>query len=241
VELAVRKDRLRIATWNLASTKSFHAVVARVSSLDIDICALQEVSIDPAVDMLSIAGGAGGYCWQFAAALMPEELGGGRPEYYGLGILSRAPLSRAFSFPLGPKNVAGRADIEHEARVLQVVVPQLERPITIGNTHLAATNDVSPSAVRRLQAKQISEILRAPAKSGELVLCGDFNVVPTSGDLTELREILPYVHSSPDATYVGEGKHATIDFFCASTPVAAEISVFSANGLSDHNIVVATL
>ena len=238
------KDGLRIATWNLASTKNFHAVAARIASLDIDLCALQEVSIDPAVDMPPVAArseAAGDYCWQFAAALMPEELGGGRPEYYGLGILSRMPLRHTFSFPLGPKRAAGTSDIESEPRIVQIAIPQLPRPIILANTHLAATHDMSASPVRRLQAKRIAEILRAPAKSGELVLCGDFNASPASSDLTDLRETLPYAYAGREPTYVGQGEHATIDFFCSSTPLEAEISVFSADGLSDHNIVVATL
>ena len=76
---------LRIATWNIASNKNYDAVAAKIAELDIDICAVQEVSLDPAVDLPVIfgrrQGNTPGYCWYFAPALAPEELDGGKCEY----------------------------------------------------------------------------------------------------------------------------------------------------------------
>jgi endonuclease/exonuclease/phosphatase family metal-dependent hydrolase len=240
----VSKKSLRIATWNIASNKNYDAIAAKIAQLDIDICAVQEVSLDPAVDLPvmfgSGPGNTSGYCWYFAPALVPEELGGGKCEYYGLGMVSRIPLSRIAAFELGPRHTGSVVSAENEPRILQVAALPLEGPVFIGNTHLAATADWSASAVRQSQAGKIASMLRPLATRGPLILCGDFNVEPSSSDLTELREALPYFYSSHERTYLEDHGRPPIDFFCSSVALVVNISVFPADGLSDHNIVVAT-
>lgn len=239
------KKSLRIATWNIGSNKNYDAVAAKIAELDIDICALQEVSLDPAVDLPVIfdrgQANASGYCWYFTPALVPEELGGGKYEYFGLAIVSRIPLSRMAAFQLGPRHTGSVVDAENEPRILQLATPLLERPVFIGNTHLAATGDWSLSAVRRSQAGKVAGMLRPLATRGPLILCGDFNVEPSSSDLAEIREALPYFYSSTERTYLEDHGRPPIDFFCSSVALEAKISVVPADGLSDHNIVVATI
>jgi endonuclease/exonuclease/phosphatase family metal-dependent hydrolase len=241
----VSKKSLRIATWNIASNKNYDAIAAKIAELDIDICAVQEVSLDPAVDLPVIfgrgQGNTSGYGWYFTPALEPEELGGGKYESYGLGMLSRIPLSRMAAFQLGPTHTGSPVNAEDEPRILQVAALPLEEPVFIGNTHLASTGNWSLSAVRRSQAGKIAGMLRPLAPRGPLILCGDFNAAPSSSDLTEIREALPYFYSSQEATYVGDHGRAPIDFFCSSVPLEVNISVCPADGLSDHNIVVATV
>jgi endonuclease/exonuclease/phosphatase (EEP) superfamily protein YafD len=71
-------------------------------------------------------------------------------------------------------------------------------------------------------------------------LCGDFNAGPSSSDLDEIREALPYFHSSTERTYHEDHGRPPIDFFCSSVALDVSISVFAADDLSDHRIVVAT-
>lgn len=238
------KKRLRIATWNIASNKDYDAIAAKIAQLDIDICAIQEVSLDPAIDLPVMfdrgQGDTSGYCRYFTPALVPEELGGGKYEYFGLAILSRIPLSRMAAFQLGPRHTGAVVDAENEPRILQLAMPLLERPVFIGNTHLAATANWSSSAVRRSQAGKIAGMLRPLAARGPLILCGDFNAEPSSSDLAEIREALPYFYSSTERTYLEDHGRPPIDFFCSSVALEANISVCPADGLSDHNIVVAT-
>ena len=126
------KKSLRIATWNIGSNKNYDAIAAKVAELDIDVCALQEVSLDPAVDLPAMFGrGLGdrsGYCRYFAPALAPEEFGGGKYEYFGLGMLSRIPLSRTAAFQLGPRHADSVINAENEPRILQIAVLPLEDP-----------------------------------------------------------------------------------------------------------------
>ena len=234
---------LRIATWNIASNKDYDAITAKIAELNIDVCAVQEVLLDPATDLPALLGRTEGsarkYHWHFAPALTPEELGS-KLEYYGLAILSRIPLCGTAAFQLGPKNAGAIAGAEREMRILQVVAPQIERPLLVCNTHLASTADWSLSAVRRSQAQRIAGIVKSLARADPMILCGDFNTGPSSSDLTELREVLPYVHASNEATFVGEPGRPPIDFFCSSVALEIDISVCPADGLSDHNIVVGT-
>jgi endonuclease/exonuclease/phosphatase family metal-dependent hydrolase len=240
----VSNKSLRIATWNIGSNKNYDAIAAKIAQLDIDICTVQEVSLDPAPDLPVMfgrgQGNTSGYCWYFMPALVPEELGGGKYEYYGLAMVSRIPLSRMAAFQLGPRNTGSVVDAENEPRILQVAALQLEGPVFIGNTHLAATGDWSLSAARRSQAGKIAGILRPLATQGPLILCGDFNTEPSSSDLAEIREALPYFYSSTERTYLEDHGRPPIDFFCSSVALEVKISVLTADGLSDHNIVVAT-
>jgi endonuclease/exonuclease/phosphatase family metal-dependent hydrolase len=241
----VTGDRLRIGTWNIASNKNLDAIVSRIARLDVDICAVQEVLLDCTGDLPAVfAAGIGalhGYCWYFAPALSPDDLAGGGCEYYGLAILSRIPLRRIASFQLGPQSTGRIASAEAEPRILQVAVPQLDRPLIVGNTHLATTDDWSLSPTRRSQATRIAEIVRSIAAPGPLILSGDFNTGPSSSDLTELRQVLPHAYASKEGTFIGEPDRPPIDFFCSAAALAMGVSVFTAEGLSDHNIVVATL
>ena len=161
-------------------------------------------------------------------------------EYYGLALVSRVPLSRMAAFQLGPRHTGSVVNAEDEPRILQVAALPLEKPVFIGNTHLAATGDWSMSAVRRSQAGKIAGMLRPLATQGPLILCGDFNAGPSSSDLTEIREALPYFYSSQEATFVEDHGRAPIDFLCSSVALEANVSVFPADGLSDHKIVVAS-
>jgi endonuclease/exonuclease/phosphatase family metal-dependent hydrolase len=240
----VRGKSLRIATWNIASNKNFNLIASRIAELDVDICALQEVSFDPTADLPAMFGhvdrSPADYDWHFMPALTPEQLGGGKFEYYGLGLLSRIPLHRTAAFQLEPKNIGPILDVENEPRILQIATPKSAKPILIANTHLAATYDWSMSAVRRLQVAHIANILRSCAKNETLILCGDFNTAPSSSDLTKLREVLPYIYSSNESTYVKDPSRPPIDFFFCSEPLDVQTLVYPSNGLSDHNIVVAT-
>ena len=241
----MRGNTFRIATWNIASNKNFDAISSRIAELNIDICALQEVSFDPTADLPALFGhlarNATEYDWHFMPALTPEQLGGGKFEYYGLGLLSRIPLHRTAAFQLEPKNIGPIVNVENEPRILQIATLKSEQPILIANTHLAATYDWSMSAVRRLQAADIANMLRLCAKNETLILCGDFNAAPSSSDLAKLKEVLPHVYSSKESTYVKEPARPPIDFYFSSAPLDVDISVHPSDGLSDHNIVVATL
>jgi endonuclease/exonuclease/phosphatase family metal-dependent hydrolase len=236
---------LRIATWNIASNADYDAIAAKIAQLDVDICAMQEVSIDPAVDLAAMFGpGSGnslGYHWYFTPALVPEEWGGGKFAYFGLAMLSRIPLHRMAAFQLGPRHTGSPVDAENEPRILQVGALQLDGPIVLGNTHLASTDNGALSAVRRSQAAKIAGIMRPLAARGPVILCGDFNAEPSSSDLLAVREALPRFYASKQATYIGEPGWPPIDFFCSSVALDVAVSVYPADGLSDHNIVVAML
>jgi endonuclease/exonuclease/phosphatase (EEP) superfamily protein YafD len=117
----------------------------------------------------------------------------------------------------------------------------MQEALFIGNTHLASTANWSLSAIRRSQAGKIAKMLRPLARRGPLILCGDFNTEPSSSDLADIREALPYFYSSQERTYLEDHGRPPIDFFCSSVALDVNISVCPADGLSDHNIVVATL
>jgi endonuclease/exonuclease/phosphatase family metal-dependent hydrolase len=241
----VSRKTFRIATWNIASNRNYDAVAAKLAELDVDLCALQEVALDPAVGLPVLFGGgeghASGYCWYFAPALLPEEVYLGTGQYFGLAIASRIPLSRTAAFQLGPPGTGSVVNVENEPRILQVAALPLRRPVFIGNTHLATAGDWELSAMRRSQAGKIAGMLRPLARQGPLILCGDFNAGPSSSDLVAIREALPHCYASDRGTFGEEYHRPPIDFFCSSVALDANISVFPSDGLSDHSIVVATL
>lgn len=236
---------LRIATWNIASNRNYDAVAAKLAELDVDLCALQEVALDPALHLPVLFGrgqaNASGYCWYFAPALVPEEVYHGTGQYFGLAIASRIPLSRTAMFQLGPPGTGSVVHVENEPRILQVAALPLQRPAFIGNTHLATAGDWELSAMRRSQAGKIAGMLRPLATQGPVILCGDFNAGPSSSDLVAIREALPHCYASDRGTFGEQYGRPPIDFFCSSVALDVTISVFPSDGLSDHSIVVATL
>ena len=240
-------DSLRIATWNTASNRNHAAIASRIAELGLDVCLMQEVWLDCAVDLPAmlepVSADLADYCWYFVPALSPHELHSRKSEYFGLAILSRIAFRHIASFQLGPNHRDRQMSAENEPRIMQLAIPhrsQWDQPFILGNTHLAATEGWSLSATRRSQASQIADILRSIATSGPMILGGDFNTGPFSSDLTELRGVLPYTYAGSYGTYIGEAG-PPIDFFCSSVQLALDISVFEPAGLSDHNIVVATL
>jgi endonuclease/exonuclease/phosphatase family metal-dependent hydrolase len=238
----VSVDRLRIATWNIASNRNWDAIVARLAALEADLCVLQEVTLDCGAALPAILGrraSLAGYDWHFAPALASPGRAPLAP--FGLAVLSRFPLARTAAFPLGPEDPGPVLDAEHEPRLLQLASLPSPRPLIVGNTHLAATDDWSLSPVRRAQAGRIADIVRPLTQLATVVVCGDFNTGPASSDLAELRAVLPHVHAGREATFVGEPARPPIDFFCASAPLRAHISVHPPDGLSDHQLVVASL
>jgi endonuclease/exonuclease/phosphatase family metal-dependent hydrolase len=241
----VSAKTLRIATWNIASNRDYDAVAARIAELDIDICAMQEVAVDPAVGLPVLFGrgqkNTSAYCWYFAPALVPAEVYHGTGQYFGLAIASRIPLSRTAAFQLGPPGTGSVVHVENEPRILQVAALALERPVFIGNTHLATAGDWELSAMRRSQAEKIAAMLPPLATQGPLILCGDFNAGPWSSDLVAIRQALPYFHASDRGTFGEEYDRPPIDFFCSSVALDVNVAVFPSGGLSDHSIVVATV
>jgi endonuclease/exonuclease/phosphatase family metal-dependent hydrolase len=237
------KKSLRIATWNVYWNRDYDAIAAKLAQLDVDICAMQEVALDPADDLPAVLrlspGHASRYHWYFAPALEPDELDG-KSVYFGLAMLSRIPLHGVTAFQLGPLHAGWAGGAEGEPRILQVAALPLVTPIFLGNTHLASTKDWSSSPVRRAQAARIASIVRPLTGRGQVIMCGDFNSEPPSCDFEEIRKTLPCLHASEEATYVGEPGWPPIDFFWSSVPLEAVVSVHPADGLSDHNIVVAT-
>ncbi len=235
---------LRIATWNIASNRNYVAITSRLAELDLDICAMQEVRLDCAAHLPAILDFTSpdlrGYRWFFAPTLSPGELDTNESQYFGLVILSRIAFRHVTSFELGPNHAGRYVGAEAEPRVMQLAMLQWDQPLIFGNTHLAATEGWSLSPMRRSQASRIADILRPIAKLGSVVLAGDFNTGPRSRDLTELRGVLPHTYAGSRGTYIRE-PGPPIDFFCSSTALAVDISVFEPAGLSDHNIVVATL
>ena len=217
---------LRIATWNIASNTNYEAIAAKLAELEIDICALQEVALDPAVGLPVLfgrgPGHASGYCWYFAPALMPAEVYHGTGQYFGLAFASRIPLSRTAAFQLGPPGTGFVVHVENEPRILQVAALALERPVFIGNTHLATAGDWELSAMRRSQAGKIAGMLRPLATQGPMILCGDFNAGPSSSDLVAIKEALPYFYSSDRGTFAEEYGRPPIDFFCSSVALDVE-------------------
>jgi hypothetical protein len=64
---------------------------------------------------------------------------------------------------------------------------------------------------------------------------------PSSSDLVAIKQALPCFYSSDRGTFAEEYGRTPIEFFCSSVALDVKISVFPADGLSDHSIVVATI
>jgi len=234
---------LRIATWNVASNPDLPGIAARLTDLDIDVCALQEVAVDPARHLPFLMGGDDsaphGLAWHFAPTLGPRSFGGAKPGYFGLGVIARIPVTRTASFLLGPFD-GNAADAEREPRLLQVVRPQVSPPLIVANTHLAAT-DWSLSDIRRAQAARIAELLRPVGPVAPTILCGDFNTWPGSRDLEQVAAVLPHGYAGAGPTYNVEANRPPVDFFLASRKLDLRVEVHSAREMSDHDIVVGIL
>ncbi len=226
---AVAQDTLRIMTYNVhscigmdgkLSPERIARVIARYAP---DIVALQELDVGRArtegVDQAHIIAQCLEMDFHFHPAMHIEE------ERYGDAILTHLPmrLVKAGTLP----GLPDKPGIEPRG-VLWVEIERDGTPIQVLNTHLGLL-----PRERRAQAEALlgPDWLGHPACSGPVVLCGDFNALPSSSVCRQLRTRLNDAQIEleshrPRSTFFGRFPTARIDHvFVDSGLTVADIEV----------------
>lgn len=236
---------LRIGTWNIASTDDFESVLLRISRLELDMCALQEVSGDAHSDITHrLASGTSGrtaYTGSFTPALAAVSAKHQPSRQYGLATIFRSGIHTLWTSTriLGPVTAQPeKRTAESEPRLLQITLVAGAYPLLLGNTHLAHTPDWRQSTARGDQSTDIALYLSYYSQKSKILLCGDFNAEPDSGDIEPIRKVLPFCLPPQSSSYVGESPGKILDYFLSSDPMSATVEIHDATGLSDHNLIV---
>jgi endonuclease/exonuclease/phosphatase family metal-dependent hydrolase len=97
-------------------------------------------------------------------------------SFSGLGILSAYPLNvvKQFNLPEVP------GDEDRKAQQVEITLPT-EGKILITNTHLTHINNIQ---ARKAQAEALADIVNANETVSYSVICGDFNAVPGSIEIS---------------------------------------------------------
>lgn len=176
---------LRVASWNVrhaagvGRAADLGAVAATIAALDVDVVALQEVDRlqirSGGVDQLDELAARLGWHGLFGATIVGGP-GAARPASaqaaadacpaYGIGLLSRHPLTACSTVRIPPERGPG---LDDEPRILlRAAVDTIVGQVWVGATHLSWL----PWTARR----QLRTVLGMVAGPGLGVLCGDLNL-----------------------------------------------------------------
>ncbi|QDH80359.1 endonuclease [Echinicola soli] len=195
-------DTLKIISYNLrfGERASMEEFANFIKAQDADLVALQEVDIKtfrkraPHQNGKDFMGELAHMTGMFAVFGKTIDYAGG---YYGIGILSRYPMSKTERILL-PFTENGK-----EQRALLVATIELasDKTIVFASTHLDYTN----TEERQLQVKQINETLLS--KSIPVLICGDFNARPTSNEINSSMSLWSLLDNQEPTSPSDEAKY----------------------------------
>jgi len=226
------KEQLRVATYNIQSTKSssLDAIAEVLGRLDADIIALQEVQRGvkrgaPEDQAQALAAKLG----MFVAYAPAKKKGAGD---FGIAVLSRLPIVEAQRIPL-------RATLSGEPRVA------LDTQVCVGDHPLrfvAVHNDVLPWSGTS-QSAHVAELVAHSVGDG-VIVAGDFNASPHEEAAQNLKraglvDVIADLAEGP--TFPGTGER--VDYLFVDNPLARlvrKVRIEHENA-SDHFPVVAEI
>jgi endonuclease/exonuclease/phosphatase family metal-dependent hydrolase len=213
-------DRIRVMTYNVHSCigmdgrLSPERIARTIARFNPDIVALQELDVRRSrtggVDQAELIAGLLHMDYRFHPAIHLED------ERYGDAILSRFPmrLVRAAVLP-------GIPGTEPRGALWVAIDPGGDVEVNVINTHLGLT-----ALERRMQVQALlgPEWIDHPDCSDPVILCGDFNAIPSSLVCrmlrTRLRDVqLEHETHRPRATFFTRFPMARIDYVFVSPGV----------------------
>lgn len=149
------------------------------------------------------------------------QKGAGRPDGCSTFFLDRFQLlaDRVLRYADGG---AGSADSGHLALLLTFAHLELQRPVTIANTHLRWEPESIP-ADQRLAARELVELLHE-LPPAPFIIGGDFNLRPESSVLDGLRRaglVDSHANLHRGATCFANGRASTVDYLWHSPDLIA--------------------
>jgi endonuclease/exonuclease/phosphatase family metal-dependent hydrolase len=234
-------------TYNIqAGGVALDSVAAVIRGARADVVALQEVDVhwsersqfvDQADSLASLLGMQARFAPIYT---LPGNAAGDPPRQYGVAFLSRLPIASFTNHTLTRHStLTTTATPEPMPGFLEAIVRVGGTSVRVFSTHLDYRGDPT---VRRQQVAETMRILGDDARP--IVLCGDFNAVPTAPELTPLRTRL---HDAwPDSsgagfTYPAERPVRRIDYVMLSSHFQVLEARVLDTQASDHRPVLVTL
>jgi endonuclease/exonuclease/phosphatase family metal-dependent hydrolase len=245
---APMRRTLRVMTYNVHSCVGLdgklspHRIARVIARYEPDVVALQEVDVGrlrtEGTDQADVIATYLNMEYHFHPAMCVEE------ELYGDCILSRVPMKVAKMGAL--PTMSGRDDLEPRG-ALWVALEYAGTKVQLLNTHLGLK--------RREKLAQMSALLGegwigANRTNEPVIVCGDFNAMPTSAVCRLCRERFRDVQvdgtaSPPRATWFGNYPIARIDHIFVSQRIeVVHVEVgndYLARVASDHRPLLADL
>lgn len=241
---------LRVMTYNIygaratspANAADLDAIAEVIRRQDPDFVTLNEVdvftersgkSVHQARDLAEKLGME----WHFSKAI---DISGGQ---YGDAVLSKYPILETFSYTL-----PCAAEQPGEDRSLCVIRVEIDgKSLYVASTHL---DHLSGDASRMVQAAEIRTICSTEL-TGDMILCGDLNAVPSSNVIATMTSFLTAAGTIDQYTYPSDDPTRKIDYIMF-TPInhfgVQNCQVVSRNDqqvdgadASDHRPVVADI
>ena len=203
-------ERVRVATWNVASTRDVDGLAAEIAARpaigSADVLLLQEVERYPREDLPRRLAQRLDVHYVYAPA---RAAGAGT---HGLAILSRNPITEVETIPLERFELKYRS----RARIAQAATVDLSgRSLHLYNVHLDTR--LRPSARRR---QLVPIVLRALSDSSLSIIGGDFNTI------NALPMFLPLV----PIPFPGAGQAPMLDTFMVEKGFSAPFTSVGGTG-----------
>lgn len=221
----VDHNELKVATYNLKSLdmgKGLDAFVKDIDGLNLDIIALQEVDKNAIrsgnMDMVKEMAEAAGYPYYYFYQTMWIVDG-----YYGLGILSKYPITSVSSRQLPNKLIA-------EPRILAKAELRIgAKKLSIYHTHLSYGNP----DIRKRQIQALKKELKGEQ---DAILMGDFNTFFQNNFTIDGMDSI-----NGEQQFLTFGTLGTPDNIYFSKEFHAKDSQVKPSSFSDHNLLYTTL
>lgn len=202
---------LRVMTYNIygaratspANAADLDAIAEVIRRQDPDFVTLNEVdvftersgkNVHQARDLAEKLGME----WHFSKAI--DQSGG----QYGDAVLSKYPILETFSYTL-----PCAAEQPGEDRSLCVIRVEIDgKSLYVASTHL---DHLSGDASRMVQAAEIRTICSTEL-TGDMILCGDLNAVPSSNVIATMTAFLTSAGTIDQYTYPSDNPSRKIDY-----------------------------
>ncbi len=247
---------LKVMTWNIWSGKNWKQIINFVKKNGIDVMGFQEVDNNLErtgyVNITEKIAQALGYYYVYSPSIENQKTGKVAGGEFGNCIISRFPIVESKRYFLIPPEDWDGTAITEPRTLLETKISMGSKIICFMTSHLGYSREFNTS---KIKLKQIEKIVEVIQKNKDLptILVGDFNSLPGSQEIGEIKQFLRDVDETNSiktwTMYAFEyhgwevpaGLNFKIDYIFVSKKIKCKTPIIDNTKISDHIPVIVKL